>query len=523
MNPQDFTVLNIDDDEAGRYAKSRILQRAGYRVVDAGTGTDALRIAREQKPPLILLDVMLPDTNGLEVCRILKNDPATAHMMILQISATHVTDADRIRGLEGGADGYMTEPMEAEELLATVKALLRLYSREEENRYLLQQLREADRQKDEFLATLAHELRNPLHPIRGAVEMMRLSDKLDPEIQFSRDIIDQQVTHLARLIDDLLDVARITRDALVLRREKLRLVEVIKSALDASRNFMEEHGHRPVVSLPLEAVEVDGDAVRLTQVLVNLLNNAAKYTPKGKPIWLSGRVENGVALISVKDDGIGISADQLPHVFDKFYQIDPSLERSESGLGLGLTLVRKLVELHDGRIEVSSAGLGMGSEFLVSLPILPGPERASSRQPTAFGRATDGNHWRILIVDDGPRTREMYSMLLRKRGHLVETAADGASGIAMVRTFRPEAVLLDVGMPGLNGFDTCKQIRALAAGKHIVLIAVTGWAQHEVQDRADAAGFDGVLVKPASAADILGLIGRLLEEKKSATPRAVTE
>jgi two-component system, sensor histidine kinase len=212
----------------------------------------------------------------------LENDPATAHIMILQVSATHVTEADRVQGLEGGADGYLTEPLEAEELQAIVKALLRLYSREEENRELLNQLRDADRQKDEFLATLAHELRNPLHPIRAAVDIMRLKDRLDPEIQLSRDIIDQQVTHLSRLIDDLLDVARITRDTLVLRKEKLSLANVLNSAFEASRNFMESHGHRPILTLPPESVQIDGDPVRLTQILVNLLSNAAKYTPREK-------------------------------------------------------------------------------------------------------------------------------------------------------------------------------------------------------------------------------------------------
>jgi signal transduction histidine kinase len=513
MNMQDFTILNVDDDEAGRYAKSRILQRAGYRVVDAGTGTDALRIARQEKPPLILLDVKLPDISGLEVCRILKSDPATAHMMILQMSATHVTEADRVQGLEGGADGYLTEPLEAEELQATVKALLRLYSREEENRQLLNQLRDADRQKDDFLATLAHELRNPLHPIRGAVEVMRLKQHLDPEIELARDIIDQQVTHLSRLIDDLLDVARITRDRLVLRKEKLCLNQIMQSALDANRNFIESHGHQLVVALPPESMEIDGDPVRLTQILVNLLSNAAKYTPKGKTIWLSARVENGTAVISVKDDGIGIAADQLPHVFDKFYQIDRSLERAESGLGLGLTLTRKLVELHGGAIDARSAGLGMGSEFIVSLPILPAPAARHSEEPSKISREAASPRWRILIVDDGPRTREMYSMLLRKLGHQVETAADGRSGIEMVQSFRPDVVLLDVGMPGLNGFATCEQIRAQPRGKEIVLIAVTGWAQHEVQQQAEEAGFDAILVKPAAAQEILQLVGRLLESK----------
>jgi len=518
MNPADFLIFNVDDDAAGRYAKTRILQRAGYRVIDAGTGAEAFRIAREKKPQLILLDVMLPDINGLKVCQMLKADPVTAPTMILQISATHVSETDRVQGLEGGADGYLTEPVEAEEILATVKALLRLYSREEENRRLLQQLRDADRQKDEFLATLAHELRNPLHPIRGAVEILRIKNPPDPDIQLSRDIIDQQVTHLARLIDDLLDTARITRDTVALRKEKLRLAGVITSALDASRDFMQAHGHQPIVTLPPESLQVEADPVRLTQILVNLLNNAAKYTPRGKSIRLGVSVENGVATISVKDEGIGISADQLPHVFEKFYQIDRSLERSDAGLGLGLNLARKLVELHGGRIEARSAGLGLGSEFRVSLPVIT-PSAAPEFAPSSErARSAEAPGRRILIVDDGARTREMYSMLLSRQGHQVETAADGWSAIEMVKSFNPDAVLLDVGMPGLNGFDTCERIRAQAAGKDTVLVAVTGWAQHEVQQRADEAGFDGVLVKPAGAQEILQLVDRLLANKRRQTP-----
>jgi signal transduction histidine kinase len=519
MKAEDFVILNVDDDEAGRYAKSRILRRAGYQVLEAATGREALKIARESKPHLILLDVMLPDINGLEVCRDLKSELQTAHLMVLQVSATHVSEADRVQGLEGGADGYLIEPLEAEELLATVKALLRLYSREEENRKLLAQLRDADRQKDEFLATLAHELRNPLHPIRGAVEMLRLSDRVDPELQLSRDIIDQQVTHLSRLIDDLLDVARITRDSLVLRKERLNVSNVLKNGLEASRSFMESHGHQIIVQCPEGEVEIEGDLVRLTQVVVNLLSNAAKYTPRGKDIWLRTWVENGAAMISVKDTGIGISADQLPHVFEKFYQIDRTLERSESGLGLGLTLVRKLVELHGGKVDARSAGLGMGTEFIISLPLAAGIEERKASITGARPVAPAGADWRILIVDDGERTREMYSLLLRKRGHEVATAADGQSGIEMVERFHPDAVLLDVGMPGLNGFETCQRIRA-HHGNSLAMIAVTGWAQYEVQERAEKAGFDAILVKPVGVEQILQMVDKLLESKERSTSGA---
>ena len=506
-------ILNVDDDAANLYTKSRILKRAGYPVIEASTGTDALRLVRESRPELVLLDVKLPDINGLNVCRKIKDDPLTSHTMVLQISASYTTTPDRVLGLECGADSYLTEPLESTELLATVQALLRLYKREEENRQLLAQLREADRQKDDFLAMLAHELRNPLHPIRGAVELLHLNAQRDPELQLSCDVIDQQVNHLARLIDDLLDVARITRDKIDLRKEKVSLAQTVKGAIESSGAFLTTHGHTPIVTLPPATVQLDGDPVRLRQILVNLLNNAAKYTPKDGKIWVSARVEGNCAIISVKDSGIGISSDKLPHLFEKFYQIDSSLERSGSGLGLGLALARRLVELHGGMMEARSEGLGKGSEFIVSLPILPANETDQTSQQTS-GELADAVPWRILIVDDGPRNREMYSILLRKRGHQVETAPDGKTGLEMIESFRPSVVLLDVGMPGLNGFDTCLRMRELPSGKNSVIIAVTGWAKEEVQPRADQSGFDGVLVKPAGVQKLLELAGSLLERKR---------
>lgn len=513
MDTESLTLLNVDDDAAGRYAKTRILTRAGYEVLEAATGADALQLVKQKRPSLVLLDVKLPDINGLEVCRLIKQDPETAHTMVLQISASYTTTPDRVLGLECGADTYLTEPVENTELLAAVKALLRLYRREEENRQLLARLREADRHKDEFLATLAHELRNPLHSIRGAVELLCPDEKLEPETRLSCQVIDQQVNHLSRLIDDLLDVARIARDKLELRKQKLDFSEILKNALHSSRTVLELHGHRPQVAFPPAGVHIDGDPVRLNQVFVNLLHNAAKYTPEGGAIWLTGFVQGDRAVVSVKDNGIGIAKEKLPHLFETFYQIDSSLERSTSGLGLGLSLARHLVELHGGTITARSEGLGAGAEFTVSLPIVPQPAASPDDQSDGAASACSSS-WRILIVDDGPRTREMYSMLLSKRGHTIETAADGQSGIALVESFHPDVVLLDVGMPGLNGFDTCQRIRALPGGKDIVLIAVTGWAQEEVQNRADQAGFNGILVKPVGVQEILRLVQTITESRE---------
>lgn len=514
--PGSCVILNVDDDPANLYAKSRILKRAGYQVIEAGTGTDALKLVKKARPQLVLLDVKLPDITGLEVCRRIKEDPLSAHIMVLQISASHITLPDRILGLECGADTYLTEPVESTELLATVQALLRLYRREQENRQLLAQLRESDQRKDEFLATLAHELRNPLHPIRAAVDLLSHNRQGDPELLMGCDVIEQQVKHLARVIDDLLDVARITRDKLELKKEKLRLADVIKIALDASQPFLAAHGHRVIVAPPAENVQLEGDMVRLTQVLVNLLNNAAKYTSTGGKIWLSAEVRGDCAVISVKDSGLGIASDHLPNVFEKFYQVDhATFERSDTGLGLGLSLARRLVELHGGTLEARSEGLAKGSEFVVSLPILPRQEASQPSEQAGVAARANENHWRILVVDDGARTRQMYSMLLSKYGHQVETAGDGMAGIEMVESFRPDVVLLDVGMPKMNGFDTCARIRELPLGKDIVMIAVTGWAQEDVQQRADQAGFDGILVKPAAVQQIVQLVGSLLEKKRA--------
>lgn len=508
------TILNVDDDVGSRYAKSRILRRAGYQVVEGSTGGDALRLVKEMQPQLVLLDVKLPDINGLEVCRIIKEDPSSRHIMVLQISASFTTPPDRVLGLASGADTYLTEPVDNTVLLATVQALLRLYQREEENRRLLEQLRESDRQKDEFLALLAHELRNPLHPIRGAVEVLRLKKDLDPELYTTHRVIEQQMNHLTRLIDDLLDVARITRDKLELRKQRLNLGDVLESALESSRTLLESQGHEARVILPSAAVQLDGDPVRLTQVFVNLLNNAAKYTPAGGKIWLSAALEGERVNISVKDNGIGIASDKLPYLFERFYQVDSSLERSGSGLGLGLTLTRRLVELHGGTIEARSGGLGKGSEFVVSLPVLPQFQTAPEGEPPAVAPGDAARRWRVLIVDDRPQARDMYALLLTRHGHEVDTAPDGRTAIERVKTFRPDIVLLDIGMPGLNGFDACMRIRELPEGREIVCIAVTGWAQDEIQQRAIESGFDGVLVKPAGVKEITELADRLVERKR---------
>ncbi len=325
---------------------------------------------------------------------------------------------------------------------------------------LLNELTEADRRKDEFLATLAHELRNPLAPIRNAVQVLRLKGPDEPDLRWGRDVIDRQVEHLTRLIDDLLDISRITRNKLELRKQRIELAEVITGAVESSRPAIEQCGHELTVTLPPQPVYLNGDLVRLAQVFLNLLNNAAKYTERGGRIWLTAERQGSEVVVRVKDTGMGIPAEKLPRLFEMFFQVDRTLERSQGGLGIGLSLVRRLVELHGGRVEARSDGVGKGSEFIVRLPVLvdeadgdagaAGPMATARRRPPAR---------RILVVDDNRDSADSLAMLLRLTGNEVHTAYDGVDGVEAAERLRPDVVLLDIGMPKLNGYDACRRIR----------------------------------------------------------------
>ena len=362
---------------------------------------------------------------------------------------------------------------------------------------LLGQLKEADRRKDDFLAMLAHELRNPLAPVRNAVQILRLKGPDEPELRWSRDVIDRQVAHLTRLIDDLLDVSRITRNRLDLRKEPVELAEVIKGAVETSRPLVEECGHTLTVTLPPEPVYVHGDLVRLAQVFMNLLTNAAKYTERGGQIWLTAERHDREIVVRVKDTGVGIPVEKLPSLFQMFFQVDRSLERAQGGLGIGLSLVRRLVELHGGTVKAHSAGHGKGSEFTVRLPTLPEVLAAQPGHGAIGGAGAKVEAARrILVVDDAHDSAEMLATLLQLRGNEVQTAYDGLAAVEAAERWRPDVVLLDIGMPRLNGYDACRRIREEPWGKTMVLIALTGWGQEEDKRRTREAGFDGHLVKP---------------------------
>ncbi|MGH7520236.1 MAG: ATP-binding protein [Gemmatimonadales bacterium] len=356
------------------------------------------------------------------------------------------------------------------------------------------ELEEADERKNEFLALLAHELRNPLGPIRHAVKILRARTPNPEELQWATSIIDRQTEHMTRLVEDLLDVSRITRGTIELRRERVDVATVLKAAVEASNALIERARHQLRVSYPAEPLFVEGDITRLTQIVANLLDNAAKYTDPGGQIWLSAGREGETAVISVKDTGIGIPSELLPRIFDMFTQAGVSLDRAQGGLGVGLALVERLVKLHGGTVAAHSSGVGKGSQFTIRLPLSqvlkqPAPERRE-------GGVSSGKRCRILVVDDNVDSVDSLAMLLSMMGHEVQTAGDGESAMTVAKQFRPDVAILDIGLPKVNGYDLAKQMRAQPWAKDVVLVALTGWGQETHRRRSAESGFNHHLTKP---------------------------
>jgi two-component system CheB/CheR fusion protein len=373
-------------------------------------------------------------------------------------------------------------------------------------------LREEDHRKTEFLAMLSHELRNPLAAISAAVQLMGMRGLDEPRLERARDAAERQVRHMARLLDDLLEVARITRGTIALRSRDVALEDILKTAVDTARPAIEAKGHGLRVSLPPESLRLRGDPTRLSQVVANLLDNAAKYTPAGGHIRVSADREGDEAVMRVRDDGVGIPAGMLPHVFDLFVQGERSPARSEGGLGVGLTMVRRLVELHGGRVEARSDGPGKGSEFVVWLPLLP----AHAQQPKgAEQKARAGPRLRVQVVDDVADAADVLAMVVEMGGHDVQVARSGQAAIELAAAYRPDVVLLDLGMPGMDGYEVARRLREQEGGERVTIIAVTGYGQDEDLERTRAAGFDHHLVKPID----LDAFRRLLHERPSTADR----
>ena len=621
--PRDV-ILNVNDDEATRYVLSRTLRRAGYEIWEASSGYEALMLAR-QSPRLIVLDVKLPDLDGLDVCRRLKADPRTAGIPVLQTSATFVSAERKAEGLDSGADGYLVQPVEPTELIATVRALLRANEAEtslreagaewqrtfdaiaesaailradgtilrtngallalvkaspEEvtghpvrevfrerlgiedpvlglaqegeltrrttevqtgdrwyrlvtdpildehgraDRFVLvmtditslrgladaerrraDELLEDNRRKDEFLAMLAHELRNPLNAIATATALQERGELSDEHQARVRATVTRQVRQLSRLVDDLLDVSRLTRGRVQLQKEPTDLKAVLHEVVQMARPYLDARRQPLILDFPEEPVPIVGDSLRLGQALANLVSNASKFSDVSRRILLRCEVDrqdeaHPVAIVRVVDEGIGIEPGRLESIFEPFVQGQVSLARSEGGLGIGLTIARRMVELHDGELTAHSAGPGAGTEFRVTLP-LAAARASSAPQPTAI----DGylREYRppslldVLIVEDDDDAADLMRALFAAVGHRTRVARDGISGLAEVLSHPPDVAFIDIGLPRMDGYEVARTIRRSDQGSNVFLVALTGYGRPEDRARALAAGFDVHLVKP---------------------------
>ncbi len=369
------------------------------------------------------------------------------------------------------------------------------------------ELQENDRRKDEFLATLAHELRNPLAPIRNGLEVLRLAGGNPEAVEQTRSMMERQLTQMTRLVDDLLDVSRINSGKLELKREPVPLAAVLNSAIETSRPLIEQMRHQLTVNLPKHSVLVEADLTRLAQVFLNLLNNAAKYSDHGGHIWLTAEREGSDVVVSVKDTGIGIASDQLPGLFDMFSQLHHSLEKARGGLGIGLTLVKRLVEMHGGMIEARSDGPGKGSEFIVRLPLVV--EASIPRKEIAGKYRELKSSNRILVVDDNRDSADTLSMMLEIMGNETYTAYDGEEAVVAAANFRPNVILLDLGLPKLSGYEACRRIRKGIGGEELIVIAQTGWGKEDDRQRTYEAGFDHHMVKPVDPRALMELLAGL--------------
>jgi signal transduction histidine kinase len=488
-------VLVADDNADMRDYLTRILSKR-WTVETAVDGEVALASLRKHRPDLVLTDIMMPNLDGFGLIAALRADEATADIPVIMLSA-RAGEESRIEGLQAGADDYLIKPFSARELIARVQVHLTLAQL---RRKLLERAveaqraaEEATRAKDQFLAMLGHELRNPLSPIVMAVKLMKQGGASGRELR----IIERQLRQLVRLVDDLLDVSRITRGKIELHREPVPISEVMTHAVETASPLLEQRKQPLDLCIPRDLI-VNGDPARLAQVFANLLTNASKYSDPGTPIRVSARAIGDRVEIRTRDFGIGIRPELLERVFDLFVQQPQSLDRSEGGLGLGLAIVKNLVKSHGGSVRAESAGPGMGSEFIVDLPLFSasGYEQLDGIAPDASSPVKAQTIRKVLVVDDNKDGAEMLAHSLASMGHRVRVAHDGMSALDTAAKFHPEVALLDIGLPVMDGYELAGRLREMPGGHDIRLIAITGYGQSGDRDASRAAGFSDHLVKP---------------------------
>ncbi len=521
-------ILLVDDQPARLLSYESILRDPGQTLVMAHSGAEALEKLMSDEFAVVLLDVNMPGMDGFETATLIHEHPRYEKTPIIFITGVNVSDLDRLTGYKLGAVDYVSIPVVPEILRSKVAVLVELYCQRRElrqvNRSLaeansrlalanstlqvektreLEQLnstlREANRHKDEFLAMLAHELRNPLAPIYNAVQLMR-SPQLPPEqLVWAREVIERQVGHLTKLVDDLLDVSRITRGKINVVRETIELATVVERAVETVQPMLVRQRHELIVNMQPEPLLLDGDLTRLTQIVGNILSNAIKYTDDGGRIELSAASIGENVEIRVRDNGIGIEPEVLPLVFDLFAQASQLNGRSQTGLGIGLALAKRLAEMHGGDVLAASAGPGQGSEFVVRLP------RKKNDGVAAGGHAPNVQASepamsiaarRILLADDNRDALETLARLLQLGGHEIHKAVDGVQALEAADRVRPDLVLLDIGMPGMDGYEVARRIRSQPWGRTATLVALSGWGQESDRKRSREAGFDSHCIKP---------------------------
>jgi signal transduction histidine kinase len=521
-------ILLVDDQPAKLLTYEAMLDQLGANLIKASSGREALEHLLKQEITLVLMDVSMPDLDGFELAEIIREHPRFRKTAIIFVSAVHLTDMDRLKGYASGAVDYVAVPVQAELLRAKVSVFTELrrktieaerLARELERRVsertaeleasterlreLADELRAADRRKDEFLALLAHELRNPLAPVLNAVAIMRARSLADTDLVWCRDIIERQALQLTRLVDDLLDVSRISRGKVRLRFEPVELSTVLRGAVETSQPIVDAQRHELRISQPMQPVVVNGDAARLVQVVANLVNNAAKYQEPGGKIDVSVVAENGTARITVSDRGFGIDEALLPRVFEPFTQGNPALDRTQGGLGIGLYLVKNIVDLHGGSVVAVSEGPGRGTTLTVDLPLMQQQPVAESEVP-ATTRAVPAGSRRVLVVDDNPDGGDSLVALLKLSGYDASLAGDGPAALEMAAKNPPDVVLLDIGLPGMDGYEVCRLLRE-RGHENATIIALTGYGRHD-RGRLDVHGFDNYIVKPCPLPELLRIL-----------------
>ena len=522
--PAPVHFLLVDDLEENLLALHALLRRDGLVLHKARSGPEALELLLLHDMALAIVDVQMPVMDGFELAELMRGMERTRRVPLIFLTAGNADRKRRFRGYEAGAVDFLHKPIEPDILRSKADVFFELYRQrqevaqqrdelkaaDEEKIRLLEEsrrhayaLKEADRRKDEFLAMLAHELRNPLAPVSNAVEILRLSGAKDPEaVDMACEILSRQVSHMARLIDDLLDVARIARGKVQLRTGHCDLAAVVRQTAEDYRPTFVSSSVNFEVDVPEQPFHLIGDPTRLAQVIGNLLHNAGKFTPAGGCVRVRAQIDDadGSAVVTVCDSGVGLDAKVLSRLFEPFSQADQTLDRGKGGLGLGLTLVKGLIELHGGTVGAESDGPGHGSKFTLRLPLLKNGNTETIAAAHASLVPTNGK-LRVLIVEDNRDAAQSLQMLLSLLGHTVEVAFDGRSGLAAAQVRRPDVVISDLGLPGdLDGYALARAIRADATLADIYLVALSGYGRDDDRRQAQAAGFDRHLAKPVDAA-----------------------